>query len=67
MIIILPADTPVLDAARQAADSHLHLITDGRRSVLSPIVLPGWYRLAVHHKPAQEAPHHGAAADRRLG
>lgn len=67
MIIILPADTPVLDAAQQAAAAHLHLITDGRRSVLSPIVLPGWHKLAVVHKPAQEVSHHGAAADRRLG
>lgn len=67
MITVLSADTAVLEAARMAVVSNLHLITDGRRSVLSPVVLPGWHRLAVHHKPAQEAPHHGAAAVCRLG
>lgn len=58
MITIIPSDTEVREAARQAAAAHLHLITDGRRSALSPIVPPGWTRLAVNVKEAA----HGTAA-----
>lgn len=48
--IIIPDQATVLEAAQQAAAAHLHLITDGRRSVLSPIVLPGWHKLGVRIK-----------------
>lgn len=47
MITIIPSDTDVMEAARLAAAAHLHLITDGRRTVLSPVVPPGWHKLAV--------------------
>lgn len=59
MITIIPSDTDVIAAARLAAAAHLHLITDGRRTCLSPIVPPGWTRLAVIVK---EAPHGTPAA-----
>lgn len=50
--VIIPSDTEVVEAARLAAAAHLHLITDGRRTCLSPIVPPGWFRLAVHLRPS---------------
>lgn len=52
----LPDDITVLDAAHQAADAGLHLICNGRESRISPIVPPGWFRLAVKIKPAPSAP-----------
>lgn len=47
-----PSDTELLEASRQAAASHLHLITDGVNTKLSPIIPPGWYRLGVRVKDA---------------
>ena len=55
MITIIPSDTEIREAAAMAAAAHPHLITDGRRTLLSPFVLPGWTRLSVAVKPAQEA------------
>lgn len=55
----LPEDTTVLDAAHQAADAGLHLICNGRESRISPIVPPGWFRLAVKIKPTS-APDRGS-------
>lgn len=50
--IRIPSDVEILEAAERAADSNLHLITDGRETRLSPIVPPGWYRLAGRVKDA---------------
>jgi hypothetical protein len=47
MLTIIPADTEVIEAARLAATAHLHLITDGRRTCLSPVIPQGWTRLGV--------------------
>lgn len=55
MITIIPSDTEIRDAAAMAAAAHLHLITDGARTCLSPVVPPGWTRLSVAVKPSQEA------------
>ena len=44
--IIVPDDAQILDIARQAVTSHLYLITDGQRSLLSPVV-PNGYRLQM--------------------
>lgn len=56
MQIIIPNDADVLTAAQQANAAHLHLITDGARTVLSPIVPPGWHKLGVRLKqPANDA------------
>jgi len=49
-VIHIPDTATVLEAARLAAASHLHLITDVQQVVLSPIVWPGWHRLAVKIK-----------------
>jgi len=49
--IIIPDNATVMEAAQLAVASHLHLITDGQRVILSPAVMPGWHRLAVRVKP----------------
>ena len=54
MITIIPSDLEVRAAAALAAAQHLHLITDGQRTCLSPVVPAGWTRLAVNCKPVQE-------------
>lgn len=54
MLTIIPADTEVIEAARLAAAAHLHLITDGRRTCLSPVVPQGWTRLGVHVRTAEQ-------------
>ncbi len=48
--VIIPDNATVMEAAQLAVASHLHLITDGTRVVLSPIVMPGWHRMAVKVK-----------------
>lgn len=40
--VIVPDEAQVLEIARMAQAQHLHLITNGQRSVLSPIVPDGW-------------------------
>jgi hypothetical protein len=47
----LPESLSVLDAGRLAAKARLLLIFNGHESCLSPVVLPGWFRLAVKIKP----------------
>ena len=54
MITIIPSDTDVIEAARLAQCAHLHLITNGRSTVLSPVVPPGWHKLAVTVKEAPD-------------
>ena len=63
--VIIPDNATVLEAAKLAVASHLHLITDGRRVLLSPIVMPGWHRMAVKVKSSPLEPH-GASAVCRL-
>ena len=55
MQIIIPSDAQVIAAANQANAQHLHLITDGERTLLSPIVMPGWHKLAVKIKQERTA------------
>lgn len=55
MVVIIPSDTEVRAAAAMAAAAHLHLITDGDRTCLSPVIPAGWTRLSVAVKPLQEA------------
>lgn len=47
----IPESTSVLDAGQQAANAGLHLICNGFESRISPIVPPGWFRMAVKVKP----------------
>ena len=60
--IIIPEETEVLAAAGQAAAAGMHLICNGKRIVISPIVPPGWFKVAVKIKPQQERPCNSSAA-----
>lgn len=54
--IIVPDDATVVDAANQAAAAHLHLVIDRHgRTLLTPILLPGMQKIAVHNKQTREA------------
>jgi hypothetical protein len=35
------------EATQRATGSNLHLITDGQRVVLSPVILPGWFPVPI--------------------
>lgn len=52
--VVIPSTADVVDAARMAQAQHLHLLIREGRTVLSPVVLPGWTRLGVSLKPPQE-------------
>lgn len=53
--ITLPDEATVLEAARQAAASHLHLVIDrDGRTLLTPIVWPGMQKIAVKAKQSQK-------------
>lgn len=54
MSIIVPDETELLSAAQMAEAKHLHLITDGHHTVLSPLVLPGYRKVIVKVKPQPE-------------
>lgn len=47
-----PLEAELLEVAQQAVASHLHLLTNGRETILSPIILPGWHKLGVRVKDA---------------
>ncbi len=47
----IPEETDILDAAAQAVAHGLHLICNGRRTVISPIVPAGWFKIAVKLHP----------------
>lgn len=59
LTMIIPSDTEVRKAARLAHAQHLHLITDGSRTALSPVIPAGWTRIAVNVK---ETHHVGTTA-----
>ena len=43
--VIVPDSATHAEVARQAAAAHLHIITNGTRAVLSPIVPSGWAKV----------------------
>lgn len=47
----IPSHAELLAIAQSAAARHLHLITDGQRSVLCSIIPPGWRLMRVVVKP----------------
>lgn len=54
--ITLPNEATVLEAARQAAASHLHLVIDhDGQTKLTPILRPGMQKIAVHNKTGKVA------------
>lgn len=44
---IVPDEATLLDVAEQAGAEHLHIISNGERTVLSSTIPPGWHRLIV--------------------
>lgn len=50
--VFLPSHTDLVDAAQRARDEGLHLITNGRDSILSRTIPPGWHKVAVRVKEA---------------
>jgi hypothetical protein len=47
-----PEEAELLQVAIDAAAKGMFLITDGRETLVSPVVMPGWRRLAVRLKDA---------------
>ena len=43
--VIVPDSATLAEVARQAAAAHLHIITNGQRTVLSPTVPAGWAKV----------------------
>lgn len=52
---IFPEDALVDEVAKAAQAAGMHIITDGRKVVVSPIVPPGFYKLAVKIKTPSRA------------
>lgn len=50
---IVPDEALLLEVARSAAARHLKLLTNGRRSVLSPVDIPGFHPIIVKEKAMQ--------------
>ena len=38
----IPDDALLIDVAQSAAGQRLHILSNGQRTVLSPVVLAGW-------------------------
>ena len=43
----IPDEALLADVAQSAAGQHLHIISNGQRTVLSPVVLKGWTEIHV--------------------
>ena len=52
---IVPDEATLLDVAEQASTEHLHIISNGKRTALSPVVPDGWHRLVVKIRTPTEA------------
>lgn len=52
LTVIVPNDAELFAIAKTAAASHLHLISDGVNTLLSPIVPTGWHKVPVLIKSA---------------
>ena len=48
---IVSEETSILDAAAQAQTSGQHLLCNGRQTCISPVIMPGWSKVAVLIKP----------------
>lgn len=43
----IPDDALLADVAASAAGQHLHILCNGHRTVLSPVILNGWTEIRV--------------------
>jgi hypothetical protein len=50
MTSIVPDDALLVTVAESAAGQHLHILSNGRRTVLSPVLLDGWTEIHVRIK-----------------
>ena len=50
LITLVPDDALLFDVAQQAQAKHLHLISNGIRFALSPIIPTGWHAMPVADK-----------------
>lgn len=55
LTILVPDEAELLQIAQLAQAQHLYLITNGKRSVLSPSILPGWRLHNAGIKPQRVA------------
>lgn len=51
---LIPDDALLYDVAQQAIAQHLHLVTNGQRFALTPVVPAGWQKVHVGIKEAQQ-------------
>lgn len=62
---IIPADALYDDVIRAAIHANMFVISNGKRTVISPTVPPGWVKMAVkeidRHRAILEAPKCAAA------
>jgi len=58
MTVLIPSDAELLEIAQTAAADGYHLLSNGRESVISPFLLPGWFKMAVVVKPQQAQHEH---------
>lgn len=50
VITLIPDDALLFDVAQQAIAQHLHLISNGERYALSPVIPAGWHAVAAGDK-----------------
>lgn len=55
MTILIPDEATLIEAAEQAAAGHLMVLTNGARTVLSPVWIEGWARVAIKIKTPTRA------------
>jgi hypothetical protein len=53
VITLVPDDALLFDIAQQACAEHLHLISNGTRFALSPVIPAGWHEVPVADKSNQ--------------
>jgi len=55
LTIIVPNDAELFAISQLAAAKHLHLVTNGKSTLLSPIIPDGWRKIAAMAKPQPAA------------
>lgn len=59
---LIPDEALLCDVAELATTQHLHIISNGQRTVLSPVIPAGWHRLIVKIRTPHQARLEAAAA-----
>lgn len=53
LITLVPDDAELFAVAQTAAAQHLHLISNGTRFALSPVIPAGWHAMPVADKSGE--------------